>query len=58
MNQKKWYFYLNQIYFLEYIMFLKDINIKVKKIEVIKNLPKPYLICDIKVFSSFTKFYE
>ena len=35
-NLKKYYFHQNEICFLRYIILFKDINMKTKKIEVVK----------------------
>ena len=44
---KKCYFYLDGVYFLEYIISSKNISIKAKKIKVVKYYPKLKLICNI-----------
>ena len=56
-NLKKCCFHQDEIYFLEYIVSSKGINIKAKKIEVVKEWPEPKLIQDIQVFLGFTNFY-
>ena len=39
-NMKKCRFYQNEICFLKYVVLLKKINIKAKRIKVVKNWPK------------------
>ena len=39
------------------MVLLKKISIEVKKIEVIKDWPKPKSVCNIQVFLSFANFY-
>ena len=46
-NLKKYQFYQNKVYFLEYIVSFKDIRIETKNIEVIKKWPKLKLVRDI-----------
>ena len=46
-NLKKCQFYLDEVYFLEYIILMKRINMKVKQIEIIKNWPKLKSVCNI-----------
>ena len=40
-NIKKYYFYQDRFYFLEYIVLFKNINIKIEKIKVVKDWLKP-----------------
>ena len=42
---------------MRYIIFFKDINIKIKKIDIIKNWLKPNSVYNIKIFLGFTNFY-
>ena len=54
---KKCWFHQNEVHFFEYIVLLKEIIMEVKKIEVVKNWPKPKLVPNIQVFLSFANFY-
>lgn len=56
-NLKKWHFHWTIVYFLDYMMFIQEMSIKEKKIEIVKNWPKPKLLQDIEVFIRFTNFY-
>ena len=42
---------------MRYVVLSKKISIKVKKIEVVKNWPKPKSVHNIQVFLGFTNFY-
>ena len=53
-NLKKCQFHQNKNCFLEYIILLKKISIKVKKIEVVKYWPKPKSVYNIQVFIGFS----
>ena len=45
-NLKKYQFHKNKVRFLGYILLAQGIQIKDKRIKVIKNWPKLKLICD------------
>lgn len=57
-QSKKCCFYQDKICFLMYIIFSKDINIKIKIIEIIKDWLKSKLISNIQVFLRFINFYQ
>ena len=42
---------------MRYVILLKWINIKAKKIEVVKDWPKSKSVQDIQVFLGFANFY-
>ena len=46
-NLKKCHFYQNEFYFLEYIVSSKDISMKAKRIEIVRECPKPKSVRDI-----------
>ena len=46
-NPKKYYFHQDEIRFLEYIVSFKEIDIKAKKIEVIKDWPESKSVYNI-----------
>ena len=56
-NLKKYRFHQDEICFLEYVVLLKGINMKAKKIEVVKDWPKPKSVRNIQVFLGFANFY-
>ena len=56
-NFKKCRFYKDEICFLDYIVSAWGIKINDKKIELVKNWPKPQLVKDIEVFLGFANFY-
>lgn len=57
-NLKKCCFYQNKVYFLRLVVSSQEINIKEKKIEVVKAWPKPKSLKDIQVFLRFANFYQ
>ena len=56
-NLKKCQFYQDKVYFLEYVVLAQGIQMKDKKIEVVKNWLEPKSVRDIQVFPSFANFY-
>ena len=40
-----------------YVVLSKEISMKVERIEVVKNWPKPKSVCNIQVFLGFVNFY-
>ena len=56
-NLKKCYFHQDEIHFLRYVISFKNISIKAKKPEVIKEWPELKSILDIQVFLDFANFY-
>ena len=57
-NLKKYCFHQDKICFLGYAMLSKKINMKVKRIEVVRKWPEPKSIWDIQVFLDFANFYQ
>ena len=57
-NLKKYYFYQDKFCFLGYIVLLKKISIKAKRIKVIKDWFKPKSVYNIQVFLGFANFYQ
>ena len=57
-NLEKCRFHQDEIRFLKYVVSFKNISIEVKKIEVIKEWPKPKSVWDIQVFLDFANFYQ
>lgn len=57
-NLKKFQFYKNKVYFLDYIILILRVKIKDKKIKVVKNWLKPKSIQDFQIFKNFTNFYQ
>lgn len=56
-NFKKCYFYKDRACFLGYIILAQGIKMEDKRIEAVKNWPKPKSVRDIQVFLGFTNFY-
>ena len=56
-NLKKCWFYQNKICFLRYVVLLKKISIKAKRIKVVKSQLKLKSVCNIQVFLGFANFY-
>ena len=50
-NLKKCYFHQDKICFLEYIVSSKGISMETKKIEIVKEWPKPKSVKDIQVYN-------
>ena len=57
-NMKKCCFYQDEIRFLGYIVSFKGISMKVEKIKVVKEWPKPKSVRDIQIFLGFANFYQ
>lgn len=57
-NLKKYCFHQEKICFLRYVISSKKIQMKEKKIEVIKKLPEFKSVQDIHVFIGFANFYR
>ena len=57
-NLKKCRFHKNEVQFLGYIVSSQGIRMEDKKIEVVKNWPKPKSVRDIHVFIGFANFYQ
>ena len=55
-NLKKYRFHQDKVRFLGYVILLKGISIKAKRIKVVKNWPKLKSICNIQVFLGFANF--
>ena len=56
-NMKKCWFHKNKVRFLGYIVSSQGLRIEDKRIEVIRNWPKPKSVRDIQVFIGFANFY-
>ena len=56
-NLKKCRFPKDKVQFLGYIFSIQGIRMEDKRIEVIKDWPKPKSMWDIQVFISFANFY-
>ena len=56
-NLKKCGFYKDKVCFLGYVVLAQGVQIKDKRIDVIKNWSKPKSVQDIQVFLSFANFY-
>ena len=54
---KKCRFHQDEVCFLGYVVLSKKISMEVKRIEVMKNWPKPKSVRDIQVFLGFANFY-
>ena len=57
-NLKKCQFYQEEVQFLDYVVSSKGIRIKDKRIEAVKQWPKPQSVQDIQVFLRFANFYR
>ena len=57
MNMKKYWFYKNEVCFLDCIMLTQDIKIEDKKNEIVKNWLEPKSVWNIQVFINFANFY-
>ena len=55
---KKCCFDWDEVCFLRYVVSSKAIGMKAKKIEIVKEWPKPKLVRDIQVFLGFANFYR
>ena len=57
-NLKKCWFHQEVIWFLGYVVSLKDICIENETIEAVKKWPELQSVQDIQVFLGFTNFYQ
>ena len=57
-NLKKYCFHQDEVRFLGYVVLLKRISIEAKKIEVVKDWPKPKSVRNIQIFLGFANFYQ
>ena len=57
-NLKRCRFYQEEIWFLGYVVSLKDIRIEDERIKAVKQWPKLQLVRDIQVFLGFANFYQ
>ena len=56
-NFKKCQFYKDKVCFLGYVVSAHRVQMEDKKIETVKNWPKPKFMRDIQVFLGFANFY-
>ena len=56
-NLKKCWFHQDEIRFLEYVVSAQGVQMEDKRIETVKNWPKPKSVRDIRVFLGFANFY-
>ena len=57
-NLKKCQFHKKELQFLGYIVLSQGIQMEDKRIEVVRNWPKPKSVWDIQVFIGFANFYQ
>ena len=57
-NLKKCQFHKNEVRFLEYVVSSQGIWMEDKRIEAVRNWPKPKSVRDIQVFIGFANFYR
>ena len=56
-NLKKCCFHWDEVRFLGYVVLSKRISMEAKRIEVVKDWPKPKSVRNIQVFLGFANFY-
>ena len=57
-NLKKYQFHQDEVCFLGYVVFSKEISMEVEQIELVRKWPKPKSVRDIQVFLDFANFYR
>ena len=57
-NLKKCWFYQEEVWFLGYIVSLRDICIEDERIKAVEQWPEPKSVRDIQVFLGFANFYQ
>lgn len=57
-NFKKSYFYQDKVKFFNYIVFAYEVNMKDKRIQIVKDKPELNSICNIQIFIGFTNIYN
>lgn len=57
-NLKKYYFHKDKVCFLGYVILVQKIQIEDKKIDMVKNWPKPKSMQNIQFFLGFANFYQ
>ena len=55
---KKCRFYKDEVRFLRYVVSAQGVRMEEKRINAVKNWPKPKSICNIQVFLGFANFYR
>ena len=57
-NCKQYRFYKDKVHFLGYIISVQGVKMQEKRIDIVKNWPKPRFTYDIQVFLNFANFYR